>query len=84
MRRMRKIDALSERLHQLTKWDSAYLFLVMNMIFWMIIAGVTGVIGGYLYDHTLNGKGLFLLCWLGYITVFIGFFGGIIYLYRKE
>lgn len=81
---MRKIETLSKQLHELTRWNQNYLFLGMNIMVWIIIASITGIIGCYLYDHTLEGKGLFLVCWLGYLAVSIGFYGGILYLYRKQ
>ena len=57
-----------------------YVFILVNMLFFSLIGlAVWFITGQFLF------KGITcLICFIGYPAVFVGFFGGILFLYRKE
>lgn len=81
---MSRIYEISMKLHEKTGIKETSLFLFLNSIFWAVIAGVVGCIGCYTYAHTLVNQGVTLVCIVGYSTMIMGFFGGILYLYRQD
>ena len=57
-----------------------YVFILVNVLFFALIGlALWFVVGQFL----LNGIS-WLICFIGYPAVFVGFFGGIIYLCRKK
>ena len=57
-----------------------YVFILVNMLFFALIGLTCWLIAG---QFLLKGLS-WLICFIGYPAVFAGFFGGILYLYRKE
>ena len=57
-----------------------YVFILVNMLFFALIGLVCWIIAGQFLTKDIS----WLICFIGYPAVFIGFFGGVLYLYRKE
>lgn len=55
-------------------------FIILSTLLSMLIGGLLWVIAGRFY---LSGIG-WLLCFMGYPAVFVGLFGGFLYLYNHD
>ena len=81
---MKMIYLLSHKICKYINLKASSIFLVINVLFWAVIAFILGISVIFISMGTINGYGLELFCITGYSAVFAGFLGGIIYLYRHE
>lgn len=59
-------------------------FLVLNTVFWSILALAVSVCGSLLFGRTLRGNMETIACITGYAGFFVGFLGGALYLGRND
>ena len=62
------------------KEKKQYAFILVNVLFFALIGLDCWIVAG---QFLLEGIS-WLICFIGYPAVFGGFFGGILYLYKKE
>jgi hypothetical protein len=57
-----------------------------GLFLWILIIGNIGIGGGlwFLFGRILFPGIEWLLCFIGYPAILVGFFGGILYLYKHE
>lgn len=82
---MNKVWELTVKICRKHSFYSAYVFLLLNMIFAAVLSLIPGgILGAVLF--LIKGTSLWvtMLVTAGYVSVFIGFFGGALYLMRKK
>lgn len=58
------------------------LFIMINMFFFAVLGGVIGFIIRIIFPDLLNSFMIYFLS-IGYSTMLLGLFGGLVFLYRK-
>lgn len=60
---------------------------IKNMVFLIIltvVSSITGALAWTVMGRIILSGAFWLICFVGYPAVFLGFFGGILYLYNHE
>lgn len=81
---MGKIYVISKKIHEVTGIQVTSVFLVLNCMVWAVVAWILGCIGCNIFAYSLANQHVTLACIVGYTMIIIGFFGGILYLYRQD
>lgn len=81
---MKMIYEISNKINMNGNWKTSSIFLTVNVLIWSVTALVLGLAVIFALNGTIAGYGLELFCITGYSGVFVGFLGGIYYLYRKN
>ncbi len=66
-----------------TKFENSFKNKLYIALF-MLISAFAGAIAWFLLGRFLLDDTKWLICFMGYPAVFVGFFGGSIYLYKNE
>lgn len=79
---MKKLYQVAETLEQKTNHSAKRLFVWLNTIGWIVLALCLSVMGCLFFCGGLHGKEMLILTMIGYAGVILGYFGGILYVYK--
>ena len=78
-----RLYLISEKISGYSGRKTKSIFLLFHIVCWSVLALILAVCGLVLFTGTILGHGVVLFLMVSYVGTFLGFYGGICYLYRK-